>query len=591
MAHAMLVLALLALMCVMAAPAHAGRAMLNNDDKNCTACNDCAKCIGIKTNPADGTKSFIISAIDCKGTAISWLACMGSNAGACTIVNKIGVSPCGKIEGNKCETATLATWKVAGTATTATFQLHDGQFSGDFACGEKGKNYRCAGGDGGSCPTATTAVCQTEIDLSTCPNIDGGTTPTTCTINSDCGDFDGECAVGKCNTTSGQCMQVAAAIDTPCSLAKSASGGALSCDVPDVCDGTSLECPETYADSSVMCRASKTGSSCDEPEYCTGTSDTCPEDVFKANTTVCHTSKGACDPAETCPGDGPDCPSDEKHPATYTCRAAPGACDVEEKCDGTSDTCPEDGFKANTTECRSSKGDCDPAEMCPGDGPACPADVLEGPEVVCRGSAGACDPAEMCPGNSPTCPADVLQNSTFVCRTSAGPCDPAETCPGDGPDCGTDKKHPSTYTCRGAANKCDVAEMCDGTSDACPVDQAKTQGYTVKCATTIYMCAIPYSLPKVVNGNSFSLGGCTLGTANKRESMLALSQLPWPACMNQCIKSPCEDNQRGVSNMVFYDCVPSSGNWACNSKVETKTENPPPYCHNDLIPNWAPVPV
>ncbi|KAI8472079.1 MAG: hypothetical protein J3K34DRAFT_415072 [Monoraphidium minutum] len=417
---------------------------------------------------------------------------MGSNTGACTIANTVGASPCGQIEGDKCNGATAATWIVPGDATSITVQLHDGLFKGDFDCGENGANSLCAGGDGGSCTEGINAVCQVNIALSTCGAVDEGPTTGACQNSTECESFDTDCGTGTC--VAGACTTVPKAEGFECREAKVGINGALSCDVAEVCNGKDT---------------------------------TCPDNKYAAKSVECRPAAGACDVAEFCTESSPDCPTDVLRNSTHECRASDGVCDVAEFCDG------------NST--------------------ACPADVLKGPEVECRASAGACDAAEMCSGDSATC--------------------------------GEDKKHPATYTCRSdAANKCDVAEMCDGTSDDCPVDQVKSQGYSIKCATTIYVCAIPYSDPKIANGNAYSLGGCTLGTAKKNELLPAIKELKWPDCMNQCIDTPCENN-RGLSNMVFFDCAASTGAWTCNSKVDVSSNTPVPYCQNTRVPNWAPVPI
>ena len=52
-------------------------------------------------------------------------------------------------------------------ATTATFQLHDGNFIGTKDCGTSGKNSLCAGGAGGTNCSPLGGVCEVTIDLST----------------------------------------------------------------------------------------------------------------------------------------------------------------------------------------------------------------------------------------------------------------------------------------------------------------------------------------------------------------------------------------------------------------------------------------
>src|SRR5262249_30213645 len=88
---------------------------------------------------------------------------------------------------------------------------------------------------------------------------------------------------------------------------------------------------------------------CDVAEVCDGTSRDCPSDGFQPETTTCRASVSVCDVAETCTGTSAACPPDGFAPPTTTCRASVSVCDVAETCTGTSAACPPDGFAPPTT--------------------------------------------------------------------------------------------------------------------------------------------------------------------------------------------------------------------------------------------------
>jgi uncharacterized protein (TIGR03382 family) len=238
------------------------------------------------------------------------------------------------------------------------------------------------------------------------------------------------------------------------------------CDLPEVCSGTSAACPPDQLASGNICRPS--AGACDVAEVCSGTSASCPPDGFQSGTTVCRPSAGACDVAETCTGNSASCPSDTFQSGSTVCRPSAGPCDVAETCTGNSASCPSDTFQSGSTVCRPSAGDCDVAETCTGSSAACPSDGFKSGNI-CRASAGACDVAETCSGSSATCPTDTFQPSTTVCRASAGDCDVAETCTGNSASCPSDS-FSSGNICRPSAGDCDVAEKCSGTSASCPPD-------------------------------------------------------------------------------------------------------------------------
>ncbi len=162
---------------------------------------------------------------------------------------------------------------------------------------------------------------------------------------------------------------------------------------------------------------------CDVAEVCDGVSNDCPADGFFPDTEVCRGAVGLCDAVETCTGFAAYCPRDRILSASMRCRSAGGVCDVAEFCDGVSNDCPAD--EKATTECRGSAGVCDVAEFCDGVSNDCPAD--EKATTECRGSAGVCDVAEVCDGVSNDCPADGFVMLGTVCETT-NQCDGEGNC-------------------------------------------------------------------------------------------------------------------------------------------------------------------
>jgi fibronectin type 3 domain-containing protein len=115
------------------------------------------------------------------------------------------------------------------------------------------------------------------------------------------------------------------------------------CDVDEVCDGVSLECPvDKLAAAATPCRPA--AGDCDIAETCDGTTAACPLDGFKVAGTVCRVAAGVCDVAESCDGASAACPLDSVAPAATVCRASTDSdqCDPAENCDGTDATCPTD---------------------------------------------------------------------------------------------------------------------------------------------------------------------------------------------------------------------------------------------------------
>ncbi len=284
-------------------------------------------------------------------------------------------------------------------------------------------------------------------------------TAVACIYDSDCDNFDTECAQGVCDLGVHECMQVFST--TLC------RGSVGVCDSEEYCTGTDAYCPSDVK-SVDMCRQS--AGVCDAAEYCNGVSNDCPDDTLLPDTTECRSADGVCDSVEYCTGSGVYCPSDVK--SSGVCRASAGVCDIAENCDGVNNDCPAD--EKSDGLCREADGLCDAAEYCNGLGNNCPSDAFLPDTAECRVSAGICDVTESCDGVSKDCPYDG--KSTDLCRASAGVCDVAEYCDGAGNYCPVDVFLPYTTECRSSAGLCDAAEYCTGFGAQCPADAPGMEG-------------------------------------------------------------------------------------------------------------------
>jgi len=358
-----------------------------------------------------------------------------------------------------------------------------------------------------------------------------------CTSHSECTDSF-SCTDDLCDPVLHRCTNLIMTAGSPCR----ASAGV--CDVAEVCNGISPECPgDGFSPNTQVCRAS--AGDCDMEERCTGSSAACPSDAYHLSTTVCRPAAGTCDVEERCSGTSPTCPSNAYYPSSTVCRAAAGPCDEPELCSGTSASCPTNAFKPSSAECRASTLPCDPAEFCTGSAAACPADVsncsctgdgdcpddgnLCNGEEYCNTTAGECQhrnpPAQgtVC-GTSPRriCLGGLCQTS--ICGDSytdpalGEECDDGNTVNGDGCDndctyschgdsectdsyvCTTDRCDlvlhrcsntikSSTEVCRLAAGACDLVENCDGVNPTCPADAFRPSTYL--CRPEAFECDEP----------------------------------------------------------------------------------------------------
>jgi len=269
----------------------------------------------------------------------------------------------------------------------------------------------------------TTFTDDVQIN-SSCPN--GSHADESCVITG----VTGVCVWGCRKDANDQChsnQAVSLVSGTPCT-----DDGNV-CTV-DVCNGSTSapECTHAAGNAGTECRAS--AGVCDVAEVCDGLSNDCPGDGFQPSSYECRGSAGTCDVAENCTGSSADCPADVK--STAECRGIAGVCDVAEVCDGLSNDCPGDGFQPSSYECRGSAGACDIAENCTGTSAICPDDAKS--TDVCRATAGDCDVAESCDGSNNDCPEDVFKSAGYECRPSVGICDATETCTGNDPQCPVD---------------------------------------------------------------------------------------------------------------------------------------------------------
>ena len=144
------------------------------------------------------------------------------------------------------------------------------------------------------------------------------------------------------------------------------------CDLPEVCDGASLDCPpDQFRPASVVCRPP--AGPCDVAEQCTGSSAQCPPDVFRSSGFQCGFATGPCDRAALCTGTSANCPPNPFRSSSEVCRPKVDACDRAEFCTGNSAICPPDQNEPNGATCETDRvccfgACCDPGWECGGAG-------------------------------------------------------------------------------------------------------------------------------------------------------------------------------------------------------------------------------
>ena len=368
---------------------------------------------------------------------------------------------CGDTRPDRCTSSVLV-----ACATTCTATATADPFAGDptHVGGSKCNGTNCLTLDA----TITCCVAVADaggpagvlIDACSYPSQQPNSDPSDCVVSRQCSKTDpndpvcddvNPCTVDTCNTVVGVCTHVAGNAGAQC------RGGDGVCDSPEVCTGSSIDCPaDTYA-SGGICRP--VTDLCDVPESCDGSSASCPADEVASG---------------------------------GVCRSAVGQCDVAESCNGVSKACPADAFQANATACTDDNA-CTTGDVCsdgvciPGspfgcdDGNACTDDgcdpstgcthvdnsdpCSDGSECTvgdaCSGGACVGGPAPDCDDNE-VCTDDGCDPSTpggCVHTNNTDPCS-------DGSDCTTNDACSGGSCAGGPPPNCDDANAC--TTDSCP---------------------------------------------------------------------------------------------------------------------------
>jgi hypothetical protein len=72
-------------------------------------------------------------------------------------------------------------------------------------------------------------------------------------------------------------------------------------------------------------------------------------------------------------------------------------------------------------------------------------------------------------------------------------------------------------------------------------------------------------------GRTTIIDTCNIG------SCAVIEFLPWPECADVCIAGICP-NGKDLSNAEFYTCVPDTGSWRCDKKVDVGSTTIFPVC-------------
>ncbi|MBU0717655.1 MAG: hypothetical protein KJ749_05345, partial [Planctomycetes bacterium] len=190
-----------------------------------------------------------------------------------------------------------------------------------------------------SCNQAT-KLCEVEID------------PGFCLIGGECYDYgtfnpDNQCEVCK-DTVSQEAWSPMPAGFT-CGDPSTAG-----CNASDTCDGMGV-CKDNVQPANTPCRGAAGG--CDVAEVCNGISTDCPADKRVAAGTACRAAVDECDIAEACDGVSTACPGDVYQPDDTSCTDNGLYCDGNETCQGGACTsgparCRGDGRGCNEAEDR-----------------------------------------------------------------------------------------------------------------------------------------------------------------------------------------------------------------------------------------------
>ncbi|MFQ5494679.1 MAG: hypothetical protein ACE5EX_04800 [Phycisphaerae bacterium] len=241
----------------------------------------------------------------------------------------------------------------------------------------------------------------------------------------------------------GACVDNVRAVGTEC------RAGAGECDVAEVCDGITHDCP---LDGFVV-----DGTACtDEGNECTD--DVCAAGVCahppRIDGIVCGGAPvGACDLQDLCVAGS--CVDNVRSAGTI-CRSAASECDVAEVCDGLVGNCPLDDFQSAGVSCTDDLVECT-NDFCDGLGACAHPPVTDG--TLCGAPpVGVCDAADTCIAGVCT---DQVQPVSTVCRTAQGECDVDDSCDGVNKDCPPDQFQPPGVACADEGNEC-TSDACDG---------------------------------------------------------------------------------------------------------------------------------
>jgi hypothetical protein len=372
---------------------------------------------------------------------------------------------------------------------------------------------KCSAGTAVACKPSTNqclqdGVCNSQTGCQYAPKAD----KTTCDDGILCSVGD-QCVGGLC--VSGK------AVDTACPAHTCA---AVTCDlsatqIPDRCKNVPVK-------AGVGCRGAAVTDTCDVSEVCDGSSLDCPDDAKKPMGTVClaATCAGLKEQAElTCDGKTNKCPA--ATPVScggYACGASTclTSCDNDAACDA-------DHYCVNhTCELRTGKGEsCKDDTQCSKSNPRCVDGVCC--DTACTGQCEACD----------------VKGSEGQCSVVTGPPHAKRTaCRGDGSSC--------NGVCGGKLRSaCDfpspqtvcLQASCDPTTDTA-MEQAFCDG-AGKCATTDPMDCTPFTCSATAcRGNCVTDAQCIAGAYCKAGICEDLEK-PGTKCARdqQCASGFCTD--------------------------------------------------
>ena len=313
-----------------------------------------------------------------------------------------------------------------------------------------------------------------------------------------CHDTTDPCKVSLCDPTTGNCVVGNAPNGTPCedgnlcTVGDTCQSGQCQAGRVTICEASSnpcavLECDRTTglcepqpANAGAVCRPAQ--GECDLPALCTGTDLGCPDNPLKAVGTVCREAAGPCDVAEVCNGTSAQCPENEFLPAGTVCLEAQGPCAGPSLCSGNSAQCPENPLLPDTSVCREAAGPCDVPEFCTGTSNQCPENEFLPAGTICLESQGPCAGPSLCSGNSATCPDNPFLPDTTICRPAANQCDVPEFCTGtsnqcpenrfkpDGTPCDNDNNLCTLDTCQNGVCRGGPQKTCPASTDPCKVN-------------------------------------------------------------------------------------------------------------------------